>query len=370
MQLPGGFSPLNALKQVGDTINPLNGKTDYDVFSNVSVAGGDRSPTTGVLGAQTNMTNAMYYDPKTGQVQQNDGTSWNNISSGVNTNQDNTGGRVGTPSTTAYYGAGGTARNAKGYTADEQAQVDYYRTSARGKMGQLDTSYGNTVKGIDQTYGIKGNELNTARTNANKVFGDTTIANQGQYTTNYNQVAQNGAQQLRGLLSYLASMGGSGGTNGQVVRNLVGQGVSQELAGAGQNYGQNEVQNQTTYDTFGAEETNNRKNLNDWYNESKTTAQGQYDQTKQTLLGLLGSLDKGGAPVADLASALGGVDVPNTTFSTKSYDGTTPTYTAPTLSKYTAKLPTEANINTPQNNGTPMSYLNTLAKQRKDNVIA
>lgn len=45
--LPGGFSPRKALNQIGDTVNPFDGKTDYDVFGNVSVRGGDRSPADG-----------------------------------------------------------------------------------------------------------------------------------------------------------------------------------------------------------------------------------------------------------------------------------------------------------------------------------
>lgn len=42
--LPGGFSPKNAALQAGSYINPTGGVTDYDVFSEKSFAGGDRSP--------------------------------------------------------------------------------------------------------------------------------------------------------------------------------------------------------------------------------------------------------------------------------------------------------------------------------------
>lgn len=50
MQLPGGFSPTQALHTIADKANPFDGTdTDYDVFSNYSVAGGDRSPANGAF---------------------------------------------------------------------------------------------------------------------------------------------------------------------------------------------------------------------------------------------------------------------------------------------------------------------------------
>lgn len=74
-------------------------------------------------------------EPHTAPTGQNDG--------GAIT--DGTGGQVLNSSTKAYYGAGGTAKNAQGYTADAQRQVIYHRTLANQKVGQLDTLYGNTL---------------------------------------------------------------------------------------------------------------------------------------------------------------------------------------------------------------------------------
>ena len=42
--LPGGFSPTNAIKQLGSYVNPTGGVTDYDVFNEVTFQGGDRNP--------------------------------------------------------------------------------------------------------------------------------------------------------------------------------------------------------------------------------------------------------------------------------------------------------------------------------------
>lgn len=47
MTLPGGFSIINAGKQIGSQLNPTGGVTDYNVFSEKSVRGGDRSPADG-----------------------------------------------------------------------------------------------------------------------------------------------------------------------------------------------------------------------------------------------------------------------------------------------------------------------------------
>lgn len=49
MNLPGGFSPISAIKQVGSIVNPTGGVADYDVFSEKSVMGGVRSPANGAL---------------------------------------------------------------------------------------------------------------------------------------------------------------------------------------------------------------------------------------------------------------------------------------------------------------------------------
>lgn len=50
MKLPGGFSPTQALRTVADKANPFDGTdTDYDVFSDYSVRGGDRSPANGAF---------------------------------------------------------------------------------------------------------------------------------------------------------------------------------------------------------------------------------------------------------------------------------------------------------------------------------
>jgi hypothetical protein len=53
MTLPGGFSPTQALRTVADKANPFDGTdTDYDVFSERSVAGGARSPDNGTYWGQ------------------------------------------------------------------------------------------------------------------------------------------------------------------------------------------------------------------------------------------------------------------------------------------------------------------------------
>lgn len=48
-KLPGGFSPTAFIKQAGSYLNPTGGVADYDVFSDLSVRGGERSPTSGAF---------------------------------------------------------------------------------------------------------------------------------------------------------------------------------------------------------------------------------------------------------------------------------------------------------------------------------
>lgn len=250
-------------------------------------------------------------------------------------------------------------------------QFNFYRGLGNTRLGQADTSYNNTLAGINQNYTTQANELNGARRGADTRYGETNTANQGQYQRNYDQIAQTGAQQQRGLLGYLASIGGSGGTNGQLVGQLVGQGVSRELAGANDNYSENARQNDTVYNNFINEETTNRKKLEDWKAAETGNATSQYNTTKQSLLDIIRSIDNRTGSAESLGSYINGVSVPNTTFQTNSYNGITPQYTAPALSTYAAKLPNQINLNAQAaQGGNPVSYLNELARQRKDNVIA
>lgn len=70
IKLPFGFSPRRAVQQVGSYINPTGGVADYDVFSERSFTGGDRSPTenNGMFGGTGVTTTGMSsegqeYDP-------------------------------------------------------------------------------------------------------------------------------------------------------------------------------------------------------------------------------------------------------------------------------------------------------------------
>lgn len=56
VKLPGGFSPVRAFQQAGSILNPAGGVADYDVFSDVSVRGGDRYPVNGGLIGPQNVT--------------------------------------------------------------------------------------------------------------------------------------------------------------------------------------------------------------------------------------------------------------------------------------------------------------------------
>lgn len=80
VKLPGGFSPLNAVKQFGSIVNPTGGVTDYDVFSDISVWGGNRGPADGSFVGATPTSGLSYADgspaptPSIGQMPAPTGT--------------------------------------------------------------------------------------------------------------------------------------------------------------------------------------------------------------------------------------------------------------------------------------------------------
>lgn len=71
MRLPGGFSPGNLVRDIGDNLNPINGDTDYDIFGSVQAPWGGaprpKAKPTPKVGSGIPV-GGVYYDPATMSV--------------------------------------------------------------------------------------------------------------------------------------------------------------------------------------------------------------------------------------------------------------------------------------------------------------
>lgn len=172
MTLPGGFSPTQALRTVADKANPFDGtNTDYNVFSNVSVAGGARSPSDGsFIGAEPTTTNAGWV------LGANNGYNYvPPADTGGGTTAPTSGGTGGTGTVDPYARWGGQAAY--------NSAVNNYGVSANNQAGgarQSLTDVGNTYDAKTNTFvnditggqgelnrGFAGNELNLRRSMQN-----------------------------------------------------------------------------------------------------------------------------------------------------------------------------------------------------------
>lgn len=143
VKLPFGFSPVNAVKQVADMANPLNGKTDYDVFGDISVQGGDRNPVPSRYGGNVLGVGIQASPTVTAGASTNRG---NPAADFVNNmaNDRATGGSG------AYGGGAGSAQaqadaEELAYLADQEALI-------RGLLNKIQGSYKQGYQSIDDSY--------------------------------------------------------------------------------------------------------------------------------------------------------------------------------------------------------------------------
>lgn len=169
MQLPGGFSPMNAIKQVGSVINPTGGVTNYDVFGNL----GDQRSGGQVQGASTDLPNgAMYYNEQTGQIEGYENGQWtSNPSWKPDANPNPTTSTYTTPKADPYARWGGqsgytTKRN--NYGATQGSYEASARTGLRDVGNEYETKNNAFADEVTQgqegiNSGLAGNQLNLRR---------------------------------------------------------------------------------------------------------------------------------------------------------------------------------------------------------------
>lgn len=141
VNLPWGFSPTNAIKQIGGTLNPTGGVPDYDIFT---TAGAQKT------GVQNNQNPGwMYYDNGLVGVDANGNrTQVTNDSSNI-LNISNTNG-----------GSGSGSGSGASYNPQDLAYLDSQKSRLQGQYGKADTALSQGLKELLDSY-------NNARSDAN-----------------------------------------------------------------------------------------------------------------------------------------------------------------------------------------------------------
>lgn len=184
MRLPGGFSPVSLLKEAASSVpgSPNRG-ADYDVFGDVSVKGGVRSPANGALiGPQ--VKGAVTNTPSTGWTQPNNTPNNTPNNAPANAAPDpyaRWGGRENFDALKAEILAGQSGAK-KGASTQLRDVTDTYRGKTRSFLNELEdtqgginrgagenalnlrTSMSNIVRGIQQ--GIRSGRVSLAGMNA------------------------------------------------------------------------------------------------------------------------------------------------------------------------------------------------------------
>lgn len=227
LTLPGGFSPMNALRTYADKTNIWDGTdTDYDVFSDVTVKGGDRTTTDGSL---------VQYNPQTTAVAGRNTNTPNQQpanTGGQNESQAQLGGGGGSSAYTSPYGNASLAEDTQ-YLNDQEGLL-------RGMLSKYDTTLNQGKASIQDSYNKEATRANQQRSQAMEDFNvkreDTTrgkINAVGQANTNARTLADS-VRRILGMAS------GSGSSAYQLTGpNAVARTASKNLSNINDTFGAN-----------------------------------------------------------------------------------------------------------------------------------
>lgn len=271
---------------------------------------------------------------------------------------------VYTPMTNSAGGGGGgqvlgssVTRSSAPAVNPNQALMDLINASLGRMPGELATAQAN----IHKQYDVNNNELQSGFNTAKQNYDSSTQQNQQAYQTNKNQIQDQAATGLEGLLRVLGAHGAGGSSTALYqAPNAVAGVAAQQNAGAGQTYGQNQQALDTNFNIYQTGFNNSKKQLADWLTGQLQDAQNQSNaneqQLRENMLSLSPTVAAAQEQVAHINSLRDAADRLQSFNPT--YNGVTPTYTAPSISSYEV---TPNSVGQTQANGTPGSLTPAIA---------
>lgn len=207
VKLPGGFSPLNALKEAASSVpgSPNRGR-DYDVFSQYSVQGGDRSPADGslvgpqVLGASTSRSG--------GQQQTQNPNGDTRAVLGANASSGGSGGG--------------------GLSAADRGQYQVQRDALTGLLNSLGIQESTGLRNYQSSYDTAVAQSMANKNSGLKTYNDQEVRNNADRSRNINKVNTNTENNYNSLMRALG-LGGAGVSS--AAQYLVPDAVARQATG-------------------------------------------------------------------------------------------------------------------------------------------
>ena len=250
MQIWGGFSPVNAVKQVGSVINHTGGVTNYDVFGNL---GNQKSLQSGSSNGSNdnNSSGGVYWVGQDGNVWVS-GSGGTNSAGNYDSNSDNYWNsrgysRINDPSSGGVTSTGGGSSSRSGgsgssskYNPADLAWIDSQIANTQGQYGLIDDALNRGRQDLQNSYQGAVNDANKQRERALEGYQIQRDTTERGKTNALNRVDDNARQLLNSLRQRIAQAGGANSSAYlQAAPNMVAQQSGSNRNDVMENYGAN-----------------------------------------------------------------------------------------------------------------------------------
>lgn len=352
-----GVNVGNAAKQAGSYVG-LAPKADYDVFGGVTLSGreGQRDLMPG--GYTGGGGSYPTYNPNSGSLIAQLGTG-NTGYTGATTSVDTWGNPTGS-----------AAAQAAAQQAAQQSQAySIYEGQANDALARALKAFNDSRANVGGQYDTRINELGSQRSQTEANVNQQRTQNQQQLQSSRNAIRDSSSQGLRSLLAALGAQGAGGSSAAMFLApEAVNSMATAQRAGAGQTFGENAQQIDTSWNNFLNNWSNEKKKVEDWRTNTERQTQSDYDNTAKTLNDILGGIRNRIQPAEAFGSQIAGIagSIPNTIAQARTYTGETPVYNAANLSSYQLAQGPAAQVANTGGVDSNMPWLNTILNREKE----
>jgi hypothetical protein len=256
-------------------------------------------------------------------------------------------------STSATTYSGGSSDS--GPSAQDLAAYNTYQNEAHGDLDRLLHSYNATKDSLNSSYGVRANQLESAKAHAQDNYNDSVTDQNQNLLRQQNQVRQGVHDAYQNLMNLLGAYGGGGTSVAQEWAPTAAQHFQNvQLGDANQNTAANLRHLNTNWGNYLQDYRDEKSQLADTHNQDIANAKSQYADTRDKLNLILSRIGSHAVDPGVIGSALGALDIPHINYVRPTYTGNTPVYNAPNLSTFEASAPTA-------NFASPGSVSNTAA---------
>lgn len=154
-------------------------------------------------------------------------------------------------------------------------------------LNALDQQTSQGVRSVDDALNRLIAQYNTESSSNEGNYGNQSTNNQLNLQKNKQTALVNASQGRQGLFGTLSSLGALNGSGVQLANQAVQKAANQDLAGAGDNYNENQTQLDTAINTFRQQDKMRRENAQTAAENAKTNINNEAARNRQTFYGNL-----------------------------------------------------------------------------------